>query len=270
MCVKFNLMSPCNCCCCNGYCWNCYAPRHSSTPPNILYPPPNRPPFTNDPIIMPPFQTTTLKLFLKSNCWNLTIPEKDPKTKTPKIISFPELETFENSFFKVSNNGILMKVPTNGFTTPNSKYPRCEFRELTQDGKKASWSTTRGEHLMTVETIVSKVPKNKSQICLAQIHDAEDDICMVRFEKGKMILSGRGFEKIGLGEAAIDEKISIIMEVKNSYITVTCNGKTSPSYKIPAEGCYFKAGNYLQSNETFDKNDEGEILLKNLSISHRE
>lgn len=237
-------MACCRCCpCC------------SEPPP----PPPNSP--------TPPPPPPTLNL---QELWNLTVPSKDPKKPNrPKTVSFPELATYKDEFYNKTKEGIIMKVPTTGATTPNSKYPRCEFRELNKDGSLAAWQTDKGTHSMEVVTVVQKTTKNKPQICIAQIHDDKDDVCMVRYEDGKIIVSGNHFEKFEITTTKLNEEIDISISCRESIITIVVNGKSKALPPIKAKGCYFKAGNYLQSNESFDKNDEGIVLLKWLTVLHK-
>lgn len=249
-----------HCCCC------CKCPKDNAPDANPPIPP--RPtPTTPKPD--PDVSQKTTSSFLAEDTWNLTIPLVDPSKGNAKMIQFPELKTFNSPHYKITSKGILLTVPTKGSsTTKNSKYPRCEFRELNRDGSKAAWSTD-GDHIMTVETTVLKTTKNKPHICIAQIHDTDDDIIMLRYEGGDLVISGRGFEKEKIGSIALGKPISIIVQCKDSNITMTVNGKVSKSQKIPAKGCYFKAGNYLQSNETHDKDDYGEVLLEYLKVVHK-
>jgi hypothetical protein len=224
-----------------------------------------------DPIEVPPPNTTTFHTFVKEEIWNLTIPETDPKTKNPKVIKLPELRNYQSDFFSVLPEGIFMAAPVDGATTPNSKYPRCEFREVNPDGSLAKWDGSKGSHTMKVVTSVRMTPKNKPELCIMQVHDSKDDVFMVRFEKDQLVISGVAIpkgKKILTKKVGLNEDIVIDFKVSNGKAILTVNGDIT-QYPFNYKGCYFKTGAYVQSNRSFDdKGQLGAVLLKEVSISH--
>lgn len=256
MCEIIKSMCCCCCCCCK---------KESPDKPIV----PSRP---STPPKDPKEDNTarTLASILTTETWNLTTPAKSlVKKNRPHTVEFPELKTFEDQYFKLTAEGLVLAVPVDGYTTPGSKYSRCEFRELDSNKSLASWKTSSGFHRMEVITKVEKTPENKPHICLAQIHDSKDDIVMVRYEGGKIIVSGRNFVKKHLLDVKLKEEIKIVIECSKKVIKIFVNEHEFEMPPLDTEGCYFKAGNYLQSNLTRDKEGEGVVILKHLDVIHQ-
>ena len=220
---------------------------------------------------MPP--TIPLVSSFISKIWNVTLPTG--KEKKPETIVFPALDTYSDSNFTVLADGIKMKCPTDGVTTQNSSYPRCEFRELTENGEKAAWDfTPDSDHYMEWVVIVSKIPAKKPHVCIGQIHDIKDDILEIRVEDKKLVARGRDIngyvplmdftlgKTYTFGISVVGGKTSFHNIAEKVAVTIT---------QIPKDvkGCYFKCGNYVQSNPLKgDAKDFSEIILKSLKVTH--
>jgi hypothetical protein len=109
--------------------------------------------------------------------WKLTLPIGE--NRKPLEIKQPFLDDYYHPqyFYVAPDNSIVFKAPCGGVTTANSGYPRSELRE--RDPAKnidIAWDASRGIHEMTNVMRVTNLPVVKPELCVSQIHDAEDDI----------------------------------------------------------------------------------------------
>ena len=226
-------------------------------------------PFTN-------IQASQKAIDLKN--WKLTLPTSDPKG--PDEIKQPALNSFQNEWFKTDAEGAIhFKAPISGVTTKRSNYPRSELREMIKDGKtNASWSSKKGTHTLLLEEAITALPKTKKHIVVVQIHDAKDDILVVRLEGSKLWINVNG-KNVHLLNASykLGERFSIKFVVNNGQSQVFYNGSTSPVYALKKSysGAYFKAGSYPQSNCSKEEaslcNDQnfGEVVIYQAMVTHQ-
>jgi hypothetical protein len=161
-----------------------------------------------------------------------------------------------------------MRAFANGATTSGSSFPRDEFREMQNHGRdNASWRIGDGEHTLSGTLLVTHHIPDEKACVVAQIHDAEDDVVMLRvtktsdktaridaeFSKGK----GNGSTKVPLAASyrfgtRFDYKIVAhetgLIEV--SYkLNTTSKWTTIKKQILKRSKCYFKAGVYAQFND---------------------
>lgn len=206
--------------------------------------------------------------------WNITLPTGDSSTKKPKVVEFPALETYSDENYKIEEDGIRMITPCNGFTTPNSSYPRCEFRELI-GGAKAAWDGTKGVHELKYRFKVLRIPKKKPDVCIGQIHDAKDDLVEVRVEGTKLVARGKLFTGFVVIDDAfeLNKEYTMSLGSKNGDIFCIKEGLTINLRfaKIKSKECYFKVGNYVQSNASKgDGGESSEVFLFEAKCLHGE
>lgn len=193
---------------------------------------------------------------------------------------------YVNSPYYVMNatgTGVQMQVFMNGGrTSTNTKYPRCEFREMAVGSTttKASWSGTSGRHIMRGKSKVMHFAPEKPEVCVAQAHDASDDILMVHVTGSSATGPQTWRIKVNgttvatpLTNVALGQEVSWDFDLNNGALTVKINGSTAytgnPGYA--SSGCYFKTGAYAQQNSTDQSNSSTEysrIELRDLFISH--
>src|SRR6478752_10461864 len=95
--------------------------------------------------------------------WKLTLPTGAPLA--PTEIKQPALSTYQDANFHRYGTSVLFRAGVNGFNQPGSKYPRCELREMTPDGKSgASWSPAVGRHTMTITQRILSLPTKKPEV----------------------------------------------------------------------------------------------------------
>jgi poly(beta-D-mannuronate) lyase len=161
-------------------------------------------------------------------------------------------------------------APVGGVTTSNSGYPRSELREM-NGSSAASWSNTSGVHTMTVTEAITHLPAVKPHVVAAQIHDAQDDVVMIRLEGSNLFVEQNG-NSVGTLDAAY--RLGTVFTVKlvaaDGHIKVFYNGVLKLDVVRAGSGWYFKAGCYTQSNPT--KGDApdayGEVVIYGLDVTH--
>ncbi|SHH45683.1 polysaccharide lyase family 7 protein [Clostridium grantii] len=205
--------------------------------------------------------------------WKVTLPINNAQE-----ITQPALNSYESEYFYVNDtsDAVIFNAPVaadgTDATTVNSSYPRSELREMTNNGaSKASWSTTEGKHTMIIDEKITNTPVVKPHVVVGQIHDAVDDVIMIRLEGTKLFVQA---ESIDLGtldsEYQIGTRFKIKVEVENGFINIYYNDELKVEYAAEKVGCYFKAGMYTQSN--LSKGDAaeayGEVEIYDLSVTH--
>jgi hypothetical protein len=238
-------------------------PKLSASPAPIASPPPPPPPAR-------PAQVLDLRP------WKLTLPVG--RQGHPLEVLQPTLSAVGNSaFFRLQpDRGVRFRAPVGGVTTENSKYPRTELREMTPDGRrKAAWSSTAGRHVMTISQAISATPRAKPHVVAGQIHDAEDDIIMIRLEGRRLFVESDG-DDVGLldPDYRLGTTFTVSIVASPAGIRVTYKtprrGSSVVDMRKAGHGWYFKAGCYPQSNP--DRGDHpsnyGEVVIYALTIRH--
>lgn len=190
--------------------------------------------------------------------WKLTVPVGKPD-------EIKDVASFKSEHFQITPDGLRFRAPVEGATTKGSSYPRCELREL------GAWSTESGTHTMSITQAILRVPAKKPHVVAGQIHDAQDDVVMIRLEKTRLFVEGGG-KDLGLLDA--DYKLGTMFDVRivaaKGRVRVAYHGAEKVDVERPAVGCYFKAGVYTQSNlEKGDAAGEyGEVVIRALDVRH--
>lgn len=207
--------------------------------------------------------------------WKLTLPVETDHAGSPDEIRQPELATFSLAPYFVPNGegtAVVFRAHAGGATTDGSGYPRSELREMTGMGAdEASWSTTSGTHVMTIRQAITALPPVKPHVVAGQIHDAADDVVMIRLEDRHLFVEGGGAD---LGTLDPDYELGTIfttrIEASGGFIRVHHDGALRVEIERRGDGMYFKAGCYTQSNESRGDAPEayGEVVIYALEVSH--
>ena len=210
---------------------------------------------------------------LDLSTWKLTLPVGSDEDDAEEIKQ-PDLATFsDDRFFTVTSDGtgVVFRAPAGGATTSGSDYPRSELREMDPGGtSEASWSSAAGTHVMTVEQAITALPRRKAEVVAGQIHDADDDVVMVRLERKRLFVEADG-EDIGTLDADYDLGTTFTIEMKANAdgIEISYDESTTVRYHEVGRGYYFKAGCYTQSNSSHDDDDaHGEVVVYALDVEH--
>lgn len=209
--------------------------------------------------------------------WKLTLPVDLELKGKPTEIRAAKLQTFSRAelfYVDRKRNAVIFRAACGGVPTKGSSYPRCELREMTAGGSKpAAWGTADGSlHVLTIRCAILKTPPVKRHVVCAQIHDADDDVLMIRLEGKKLFI-----ERNKLGDVMLDRNyklgtpIDLKIQAGGGRIKVWMHGKLKMNWKTGRTRCYFKAGCYTQSN--LKKGDAassfGEVAVYRLWVKHR-
>jgi hypothetical protein len=211
---------------------------------------------------------------LDLSVWKLTLPLDTPHPGRPDEIVAPQLTTFiAPGIFQANDDatGVLFRAPCTGFTTSGSGYPRCELREMRPGGKDESdWDTTdEAIHSLVAALAVTHLPAVKPHVVCAQIHDAKDDIMMIRLEGKKLFVERTGDKDVELDKNyQLGTLFNLKIEAGGGHVRVFYNDAQKLDWAVARRGCYFKAGCYAQSNVKKGDlpEDYGEVLIRQLQI----
>lgn len=190
------------------------------------------------------------------NRWKLTLPDASETT---------EVTRDHLPHYKYTPSEITFRCKSNSGTTANTKYSRSELREM-NGSQRASWETS-SPHKMSYTFKVTKAPAKRPRIVIGQIHDSKDDVVelLADFTKGVFeVIHNTSHYGVLVDKIQLNEWYDITISTDSKGITCTQGSKkvfTPTKKKIP--GCYFKIGNYLQSNE---QDDESEVVVKNINL----
>lgn len=243
------------------------------------------------PIVSPPPPVREPALILDLSNWKLQLPTGRPGDVDE--IEQPELGKYQSPYFRaVTHNpgqpsvlyGVRFRAPTNGVTTSGSSYPRSELREMVGD-EKAAWATNKGGHHMTIEQAITAVPRGKPHVVAGQIHDANDDVMMIRLEGRKLFVEVGGKDGPVLDpDYELGRRFTVRFHSGGGRTKVYYNETPTTPLPVPPavtlegaiEGCYFKAGCYTQSNadkeaaagEVAGADNYGEVEIYRLEVRH--
>ncbi|WDQ15197.1 polysaccharide lyase family 7 protein [Rhodopirellula sp. P2] len=207
--------------------------------------------------------------------WRLTLPIGTRKDGRPDEIRQPELSNFSHPehFHVINPNGVVFRAHCGGVTTKGSGFPRSELREMSPDGTaRANWSTDDSTtHTLILSVAITATPPKKRHVVCAQIHDADDDLMMVRLEGEKLFV-----ERNDLGDVMLDRHyplgtaFDLKIQAGQGHVRVFYNGEPKMDWEVSRDGCYFKAGCYTQSNlKKGDAADSfGEVVIDQLRVEN--
>lgn len=211
--------------------------------------------------------------------WKLTLPiDGCDDDKWADEVTQPALSTFRDArFFTVNSvRGVVFRARADGArTSENTKYPRSELREMTARGeRRASWSNKSsddGVHTMSMSAAITATPSSKPHVVAAQIHDASDDVMMIRLY-GRQLVVDADDSNVRLlldDDYQLGQRFTVSITASSGHIRVTYNGSRTVDYKRSGSGMYFKAGCYTLSNTSYDRADQfGEVVIYALSVKH--
>lgn len=216
--------------------------------------------------------------------WKLTLPTGVPGATpgapgVPTEIKQPALATYQDENFQRVGTGVRFRAAVSGINQQGSKYPRCELREMTPDGKGlASWSPAVGRHTLTITQQIQRLPVKKPEVVAGQIHDAAGYVLLVWVRgngdgTAQLIARGQGVEDVVLLPAyPLGSLLLVQIVAENGTITCGVNDQ-APAFTMPwtTGGCFYKSGVYTQSNVTIpgeDPNSCGEVLVRSLAVTH--
>jgi hypothetical protein len=210
--------------------------------------------------------------------WKLTLPSGRPGH--PAEIRQPRLRGFRDDahfHLDAAGRGVVFRAPVGGVTTDNSSYPRSELREMAPGGsREARWSSSTGQHILSLTEAITATPRVKPHVVAGQIHDAEDDVVMVRLEGRRLFVESDGDDvgvldpnyrlgsRFTIGMVASRGGIRVFHRAAGATRTVTVHVAKA------GRGMYFKVGCYPQSNRSHGDLPAafGEVVVYALSVRH--
>ena len=178
-----------------------------------------------------------------------------------KEVRMPQLATYELRpyfFLTNSSDGVVFSAPVDGATTPNSANPRSELRQMSGD-QNAAWSNkTQTWTLETVHRIIEAPQSgdNTRGVVTMQIHDGNDDVSVLRYERSGELWVTRGdlshYDLVNPNYVLGTWMRVKVVAKKGGGIFWYINNMTTPVASVSGvfSGCYFKLGCYTQGNES--------------------
>lgn len=199
------------------------------------------------------------------NGWKITLPTGS--SGKPKEVTQPALATFEAkpNFYTDDGAEVIFRADTNGVTTPNSKNPRSELRQMKQNGTDlAAWSNKNETWTMEVEEAFTHLPDGKPHVVGAQVHDGNDDVTVLRKEGDKLYVTKGDDTHYALVASGIGTeylKVKVIAR-KGGGIEWYLNDVKVATVTGVYSGCYFKAGCYTQASSKDGYTGYGEVRIQ--------
>lgn len=160
------------------------------------------------------------------------------------------------------NSAVFFRVPVTAGTTGGSEYPRTELREMQLNGTSlAEWNGGSGTHYMNYRfRVPSALPATNPWTCIGQIHGASGDIFRVQIEGGNLRVrytnpAGGSEVSQTIQAYSIGTWIDARIEVVNGNGRFLINNVEVYTFNCNTTGCYFKVGNYLQTNASIEADD---------------
>lgn len=228
------------------------APLYNVALPTLYQPIPATPPPPNPCVGAtppPPVPADTPVTGLTLTNWKLTLPTGSKGS--PLEIKQPTLATFRDDrfFFFDPAYGTVFRCPGDGVTTKNSSNPRTELREMTNNGaSNAAWSSASGTHTLRV---VGKITAAPHDVVVAQIHDASDDVTVVRYivADGELwATDGDNIHGHLLGAYTLGTEYEVKLEAAGGQIKTYYNTVLKQTLSVSRSGLYMKFGAYHQSH----------------------
>lgn len=143
---------------------------------------------------------------------------------------------------------------------------------MTPDGRdEAEWSSARGRHVMTLDQAITATPRVKSHVVAGQIHDAEDDVVMIRLEGRRLFVESDG-DDVGVLDPhyRLGTRFTVSIAASRHGVAIVYNRRRTVRVDRAGSGWYFKAGCYPQSNpERGDRPSAfGEVVIYALTVRH--
>lgn len=185
--------------------------------------------------------------------WEINLP--DGSTQYPMDVSHNKNEVC-----------IDLRCPCDGETTKNSKFPRCELREMV-NGEKAKWSSSKGVHKFKATFVVGKLPSVKPEVCVFQIHDGSNDRLQLIVSGDQLIYK---FENVKFPLGRHETAFRVECTVRDDYAFLRVNEMRGLRFYLKSDSLFFKTGNYMQSNLEIEKDENVYSLIKiyELAVHH--
>jgi Ni/Co efflux regulator RcnB len=221
-------------------------------------------------------QTGTVPSAVVGKKWTVMAPfSKKGSTTSPE--NLPILQAEKDPRYKdvlrLVGGAVSFRATADGTHSANSKYPRCELREMKDEAwSNAAWSNKTGTHTIEGTYAVTHTFKARPQLAFVQIHDGGDDVLQVSVDRDTVALFYNDKKtRVELGTFKPGEKMKVKLVAKESKVEVYYNDEKRADVPKTGTSWYFKTGAYLQTNVT-DWGEEagayGEVTIHALKVTH--
>ncbi|OQR91488.1 hypothetical protein THRCLA_08975 [Thraustotheca clavata] len=239
--------------------------------------------------------------FLGLSHWALDLPVPDASNAMAQRLYHPALDAYSSKYFDIVNGSyVALTVPVDGAHTLNSDYPRVELREVRANATNSSFlrnfdPTSSGivSHELSLAMAVATIPPKHPQLTVAQVKG--DKAClMIELQSGskgfQLVASNHYFQPknqlLGVLDSSfsLSTKFNLKLQLQDGMVYIYYNDMTTPRIMAPFKHhqdcncrnattnqtlCYFKAGNYLGTNTSYDDADAvGAINLYSIKAWH--
>ncbi|MEO1497058.1 MAG: polysaccharide lyase family 7 protein [Planctomycetota bacterium] len=212
--------------------------------------------------------------------WKLTLPYDTRRAGNPDEVLQPELATFTDPtcFYAEQLDGdgpaVVFRAACDGLGTVNSKYPRSELRQMAPGGEdEIGWATDDGGvHTLEVDLAVTHLPTRKPHVVCVQVHDAEDDVLMLRVEGKKLLLERCQDGDLRLvSDYELGTRLCLKIEASDGRLRAWHDDEQVMDWPIVKRGCYYKLGCYTQSSREIeaDPGEYGEVRVYAAEVVHQ-
>lgn len=175
---------------------------------------------------------------------------------------YKRAEEFTNN---AAGDRVRLKTWVNAPILDNSSWPRCELRGRNPDGTMQAYDARTGVHWQHLRGRLLKLPANKSEIVLQQLHNGASDRIALRIQKTgttnnvpRLIWRVNGTQVYVFKDPiAVGDEWRAMWRVENGVVKLYDGNMTTPVYEkagvlVATSGVntwYDKAGNYVQSTD---------------------
>ncbi|MCO8121271.1 polysaccharide lyase family 7 protein [Stieleria sp. TO1_6] len=217
--------------------------------------------------------------------WKLTLPVDADNTyggHAKEIESKQLVAGFKDSHFYTDSSGaIVFWCPVNGSRTDNTKFARCELREMLEPGNPARNWGMPGTHVMEARCRLIDIP-SEPKVVIGQIHSytgQSKPLVKLQYYKGRIealvkLSPDKGDDKkLTFAEAELNRDVTWSITLAGGVLSVDVNGMTQTENMVhhddswANETFYFKAGVYPQDNKG-DSSEGARVSFSSLRVSH--
>lgn len=253
---------------------------------------------TSTPTPTPPTTPTLPSDVLYLKKWKITLPiPKQSGSTSPLEVLQPALNTYSiDPWFKVVHDAdgyaVQFRANHGAVSTSGSSNPRSELREMKDNyttgdsSNQMAWGSNDGKtHTMYIKQKVTHLTTVKPQTVVGQIHDTDDDVTVFRVEGNNpggvsttakiYITDGDNTHGYLLdSNYTLGTLFTVKIIVANGVISYEYNGQTVPYTQTKnVTGCFFKIGNYTQSNDSTAPGESPDAYAENwvydYSVTHQ-
>jgi hypothetical protein len=182
--------------------------------------------------------------------WKLQLPTSTGSGAVDEI-GPAQLGDYQSEWFQRIPRGLALTTSTDGATTPNSQHSRSELREMTPAGEEAAWDPAVGVHHFAVRLAVTKLPDTEPEVVVAQAHNGDTGLPMIRLEGRHLFVAGEKSRPVATlsNDYGLGTPFTVSMTARDSRVVVSYNGRRAATVAVkPGRTYYFKTGAYEQSH----------------------